>query len=58
MESNKSNGRKEEALHEIEKVKADLIAHRDSEREKEQNLYKALDKYNPNNKQPSPGTVL
>ena len=44
---------------EIEKVKADLRAHRDAEKEKEQNLYKALDKYNPNNnKAPSPATVL
>lgn len=34
-EANKSNGRKEEALMEIERVKADLRAHRDSEREKE-----------------------
>ncbi len=43
---------------EIERVKADLRAHRDAEKEKEQNLYKALDKYNPKNKPPSPSTVL
>jgi hypothetical protein len=43
---------------EIEKVKAELKASRDAEKEKEMQLFQALDKYNPKNNGPSPSEVL
>ena len=48
---------KDEALTEIERVKAEIKAQREAERAKEQNLFAALDKYNPV-KAPSPMELL
>ena len=57
VEASKNNEMKDEALTEIERVKHEIKAQRDAERAKEQNLFAALDKYNPS-KVPSPMDVL
>lgn len=47
IEASRQNSNKDEALAEIEKVKAELKAQRDAERNQDKLLFNALDKYNP-----------
>lgn len=46
MKHEAARNNKNDAMAEIEKVKADLKAQRDAERMQEQNLFNAMNKYN------------